>query len=231
MSMLSDLQIRQEHVELGDGQAVSASFYPAGKAGLNAAYVLAHGAGAGQASPFIRGFATALAQRGINVLTFNFPYMEAKRRVPDRAAVLEACFEKAAEKLRGLCSPADRIFIGGKSMGGRIGSQLAARRDSLLAGLVLLGYPLHPPGKPDQLRTEHLGRLKLPLLVVQGTRDVFGTPDELKPWFSGPDVTIYPIEGGDHSFKIGKGSSSRRQEDIYAEIQDRIRDWVARVAG
>jgi len=225
--MTTQVQPVQESLET-NGRTVSALFYPAAGAPVKAGLVLAHGAGAGQASPFIRDFASALGELGINLLTFNFPYMEARRRIPDRADILEDCFEAAVGKLRELCGPDDRIFIGGKSMGGRIGSQLAARRDSIAAGLVLLGYPLHPPGKLDQLRTEHLGRLKLPILIVQGGKDVFGTPDELKPWFSGPNVAIYPIEGGDHSFKIGKGKASRSQAEVYAEIQDKIREWIAR---
>ncbi len=252
--MIDQVQAHQEHLELKDGRSVSAAFYQAGKTRLNAGFALAHGAGAGQTSPFIRDFAYGLAERGINVLTFNFPYMETKRRIPDRAEILEASFEAAVEKLQEQCSPEDRIFIGGKSMGGRIASQLAARADFVvaglsrvrqpgsgepgqnkapvnLAGLVLLGYPLHPPGRPDQLRTAHLARLELPILIVQGTRDVFGTPDEIRPWFSGPNATIHPVEGGDHSFKIRKGSSSRSQDEVYAEIQDKIRDWIGRVEG
>jgi len=224
-----NLQTQQEHLELKDGRTVSALFYPAGEPRLQAGYVLGHGAGAGQTSPFIRDFASALANRGIDVLTFNFPYIEAKRRIPDRAEVLEACLEAAVGKLRELCRPEDRVFIGGKSMGGRIASQLAARQESIADGLILLGYPLHPPGKLDQLRTEHLSRLKLPVLIIQGTKDVFGTPDELKPWFAGPNVTIHPVEGGDHSFKIRKGASSRSQEEVYADIQDKIREWIARM--
>jgi predicted alpha/beta-hydrolase family hydrolase len=227
--MISQVEAKHERVELTDGRSLSALYYPAGGTRLHAGYVLAHGAGAGQTSTFIRDFASALALRGIDVFTFNFPYIEAKRRIPDRAAVLEACFEKAVGKLRLLSSPEDRIFIGGKSLGGRVASLVAAREGSIAHGLVLLGYPLHPPGKPDQLRTEHLGRLKLPILIIQGTKDVFGKPDELKPWFRRPGVTIYPVEGGDHSFKIRKGSSSQSQDEVYAEIQDKIRDWIAGV--
>ncbi len=228
--MISQVQPQQERVELKDGRNVSAVFYPAGQPSLLAGFVLAHGAGAGQTSPFIRDFAFGLAQRGISVLTFNFPYMEAKRRIPDRTEVLESSFEAAIRKLRELIGQQDRVFVGGKSMGGRIASHLAARPDSVVAGLILLGYPLHPPGKLDQLRTAHVNRLELPILMIQGTRDVFGTPDELKPWFSGPNATIHPVEGGDHSFKIRKGLSSRSQDDVYSEIQDRIRDWIGGVA-
>jgi len=227
--MTTQVKTRQEHVELQDGRKVSAVLYPAGEPRLRAGYVLAHGAGAGQTSPFIRDFASALAERGINVLTFNFPYMEARRGVPDRPDILEACFEAAVAKLRELCGPEDRLFVGGKSMGGRIASQLAAHPDltpRALAGLVVLGYPLHPPGKPDQLRTTHLGRLELPILIFQGTKDVFGTPDELKPWFTGPNATISPIEGGDHSFKVRKAN----QAEIYTQIQDEICEWMGAIS-
>ncbi|MFB3906225.1 MAG: alpha/beta fold hydrolase [Acidobacteriota bacterium] len=230
--MITRIEVRPEELEVLGGRTVSAAYYPAGGAPLPAGFVLAHGAGAGHSSPFIRDFASALAQRGINVLTFNFPYMEARRRIPDRAEVLEACFETAVGRLRELRSPEDRVFIGGKSMGGRIASQLAARQDSPpAAGLILLGYPLHPPGRSEQLRTAHLDRLALPVLIVQGTRDSFGTPDELKPWFSRPNMTIYPVKGGDHSFKIRTGPSAPTQEEVYRDIQDAIRSWVERVAG
>ncbi|RPI26540.1 MAG: alpha/beta fold hydrolase [Acidobacteria bacterium] len=232
MQNTSRLVTEQHLVEVGEGQAVGAILYRAQEPTTGAHLVLAHGAGAGQTSAFIRDFAAALAERGVGVLTFNFPYMEAKRRLPDRPEILENCFRATIDAMGKLIGAGSGLFIGGKSMGGRIASQFAARPGPVplgLAGLVLLGYPLHPPGKPDQLRTGHLPQLKLPVLIFQGTRDVFGTPDELRPWFTGPGVSIRPVEGGDHSFKIPK-SRGRDQEEVFSEIQDGIRDWVVEVA-
>ena len=114
-------------------------------------------------------------------------------------------------------------------MGGRIASYLAAREAQSrlgLAGLIVLGYPLHPPGKPDQLRTEHLHRITIPTLVVQGSRDPFGTPGELEPWFNRPAATVAVVENGDHSFAVPKGSK-QSQADVLAGIQERIARWIA----
>jgi predicted alpha/beta-hydrolase family hydrolase len=141
--------------------------------------VLAHGAGAGQSSPFMVRFAGGLASRGLDVLTFNFLYTEQRRRVPDRTAKLEACYRAAIEAARS-DGPFGRnaLFVGGKSMGGRIASHLAAAETDAapcaIQGVILLGYPLHPPGKPDQLRAAHLTHIRVPLLFVQGSRDPFG---------------------------------------------------------
>jgi predicted alpha/beta-hydrolase family hydrolase len=139
--------------------------------------ILGHGAGAGQTSGFMVAFATALAERGIDIVTFNFLYSELRRRIPDPNARLESCWRAVIETVRSrITSNADRLAIGGKSMGGRIASQVAAGEARGLAGLVFLGYPLHPPGRPDRLRAAHLGDVKAPMLFVQGTRDPFGTP-------------------------------------------------------
>ncbi len=158
--------------------------------------VLAHGAGAGQTHPWMCGFAEALAGRGIDVVTFDFLYVSAGRRAPDRNDKLEACWRAAIDVARAEWS--GRVpFIGGKSMGGRIASQLAAAGVGC-AGLVCLGYPLHPPKQPEKLRTAHLGKLTLPTVVVQGRRDPFGTPEELRAHFPA-SVEIVAVAGG-HSF-------------------------------
>ena len=124
-------------------------------------------------------------------------------------------------------SGGEKLAIGGKSMGGRIASQVAAAGLSDLAGLVFLGYPLHPPGRPDRLRAAHLGQVKAPMLFVQGSRDAFGTPDELQPIIKElePSADLYVVEGGDHSFKVPKGLGVR-QQDIYGAVQDRIETWL-----
>ena len=167
--------------------------------------VLAHGAGAGQRHPFMVRMAEGLAARGIDVVTFDFPYMQQRRKVPDKAPVLEACFREVIERLRATEPPdARRLFIGGKSMGGRMATHLAAQGVDGLAGVVVFGYPLHPPGNPGQLRVSHLPAIQTPVLIMQGERDTFGTPAELEVairTMTAP-VTLHPIPGGDHSLAV-----------------------------
>lgn len=150
-------------------------------------------------------YARDLAGRGVDVVTFNFPYMEARRKVPDRAPVLEACFRDVIAEVRRVSSLVRHgLFIGGKSMGGRIATQVGADGLERLQGIVAFGYPLHPPGKPEQLRVSHLSRLRVPLLVVQGERDAFGTPPELSPHLATVPggATIHVVNGGDHSLTV-----------------------------
>jgi hypothetical protein len=166
------------------------------------------------------------------VLTFNFLYTEQRRRVPDRTDKLEACYRAVINAARSSDSfSSNVIFIGGKSMGGRIASHLAAQQSDEagpIKGLILLGYPLHPPGKPDQLRAAHLARIRVPMLFVQGTRDPFGTPTELRgvlDGLSGP-VTLHLVENGDHSLAAPKGRLPSSADQIYGQIQDAIVNWV-----
>jgi predicted alpha/beta-hydrolase family hydrolase len=193
--------------------------------------ILAHGAGAGQRHPFMVGFARGLSERGLDVLTFNFLYMQQGRRMPDRVPQLVECYEAAIAAARHhLASARARLFIGGKSMGGRAATHVAAGSRALtISGLVLLGYPLHPPGRPDQLRDAHLPDVKRPMLFVQGTRDAFGTPAELASIIQqlSPLPTLHAVEGGDHSFKIAGRDAARNQPAVYSQIQDAIVDWVA----
>ena len=123
----------------------------------------------------------------------------------------------------------NKLAIGGKSMGGRIASQVAAASPLDLAGLVFLGYPLHPPGKPDQLRSKHLGRIGAPMLFVQGSRDAFGTPEELQPIIRdlGRSAEIFVVEGGDHSFKVPKKIGIPQQQ-VYNVILDHVAQWLER---
>ena len=190
--------------------------------------MLAHGAGAPQQSAFIVGFARGLAERGLDVLTFNFLYMEQRRRVPDRTEKLEACYRAAVETARDHFGRAT-VFISGKSMGGRIATHLAAAADADdlgIRGVVALGYPLHPPGKPQQLRAAHLSRIRVPILIVQGERDPFGTPAELKPVLGviSADVTLHVIENGDHS--LAPSRQKDRVAAAYGGIQDVIVKWI-----
>lgn len=173
-------------------------------------------------------FAKEIASRGIDVVTFNFLYMEQGRRTPDRGDKLESCYRAVIEAVRvNEFVRENSLAIGGKSMGGRIASQVAAAEIDELAGLALLGYPLHPPGKPDQLRSSHLARIKEPILFVQGSRDSFGTPNELRPIIKRlkSDVSLYVVEEGDHSFKVPK-KHPLSQEEVYAGVQDEIARWL-----
>src|SRR5713226_10019039 len=164
-------------VKVNESESVTALLYSAAKkerAGLTV--VLGHGAGADQMSGFMRMVASGLAARGFDALTFNFLYKEKGKSAPDPKARLESCYRaviNAALKHRKLKK--NRLVIGGKSMGGRIASQVAAGHSEGIDGLVFLGYPLHPPGRPEKLRDEHLPKIKAPMLFVQGARDTFGT--------------------------------------------------------
>src|SRR5215471_16398903 len=168
-------------VEIAPGQEVTALVYPAAnQEQIDVTVILGHGAGFDQRSDFMTRFAAGLAARGVNVVTFNFLYTEQGRRVPASNDVLEACFRAVIEAIQQEKIARGKLVIGGKSLGGRIASQIAAAGVET-AGLVFLGYPLHPPGKVDQLRAKHLPEIKVPMLFVQGSRDPFGTPDELRP--------------------------------------------------
>jgi predicted alpha/beta-hydrolase family hydrolase len=192
-----------------------------------AAFVLAPGAGAGQTSAFMTGFARGMAERGITTATFDFPYMIARRKVPDPAPILEAHWVKAIEATREQLGKPP-LFIGGKSMGGRIASQVAAGRHPTIAGLVFLGYPLHPPGRPDRLRDAHLPHVVEPMLFVQGTRDPFGTASEIRDLLPRlRHAELHEVEGGDHSFKVS-GRRGVKPVEVMAEIMDVVAAWMKR---
>lgn len=215
-------------IEVAPNQEVTALVYTAGKpdlAGVTA--ILGHGAGADQNSDFMARFATGLAARGINVVTFNFLYTEQGRRVPDANKALEACFRAVIEAVRHKRIGRGTLVIGGKSMGGRIASQVAAASAPGVEGLVFLGYPLHPPGRADQLRAKHLPDITVPMLFVQGSRDPFGVPDELRPVIKElkAPVGLYVVEGGDHSFKVPKRAGVT-EEGVYKAVLDQIELWL-----
>jgi predicted alpha/beta-hydrolase family hydrolase len=162
--------------------------------------VLAHGAGAPMDSPFLNEFARGLGDKGIRVARFEFPYMRARRDggrkgAPDREPALREAWREAAAGLGG----GERIVVGGKSLGGRIASLVA---DEVCArGLLCLGYPFHPPGKPDRLRTRHLAELKTPTMILQGARDPFGTPEDVAGYALSAAIRVVWVEDGDHSWK------------------------------
>ena len=213
-------------------------FAPAAPVAGRATLVLAHGAGAPRTHPFMVAAATALAARGLAVVTFNFPYMDQGRKVPDRAPVLERAWTDVIGYVAAQRALPRPLVIGGKSMGGRMASHVVAgeRYGALAlppAGVVFLGYPLHPPGKPEQRRDAHLATLGCPALFVQGTRDAFGTPEELAPVLAsmGPDhATLHVVEHGDHSFSVPRASGRRRQ-DVLDEVWDTVSGWIAKRAG
>ena len=218
-------------IAVNERDSVTALLYAAPKKDrVGMTVILGHGAGANQLSPVMRLFANGLAGRGFDAMTFNFVYMEQGKRVPDPKAKLEACYSavieaaKQQKKLKG-----NRLAIGGKSMGGRIASQVAAapESDDNFAGLVFLGYPLHPPGRPEKLRDAHLKDVRGPMLFVQGSRDAFGTPDELRSVIKRLHLpaTLNVIEGGDHSFKVSK-SLGVSQEEVYENAMDTIAGWL-----
>ncbi len=190
-------------------------------------YLLAHGAGAGMRHPFLENMAADLADRSIASFRYQFPYMEKGRRGPNPAPVLEATVRAAVEAVRSE-APDLRLVAGGKSMGGRMTSQAAAT-ESLpgVEGLIFLGFPLHPPGRPGSKRGDHLQGVSVPMLFVQGTRDNFAGPELLEPLVRQLDAaTLHLVEGGDHSFKVLK-RSGRDEADVRAELADTIANWIA----
>lgn len=203
------------------------SVYPSDQplAGL----VLAHGAGGGQRSRFMVDAANALALRRVTVATFDFPYVTEGRKVPDKGPVLESHWRAVIDAARR--DPAFAglpLFIGGKSMGGRIASQVAAQGVESVAGLVFLGYPLHPPGRPEQRRDRHLPAIVQPMLFVQGTRDQFGTAQEIRGLLPrlNPASTLFEVADGDHSFKVRVKSVGRTQQAVLQEIFDVVARFV-----
>lgn len=189
----------------------------------DALLVLAHGAGAGQQHPFMTAVAKGFVARGVDVVTFDFPYMRERRKIPDKAPVLEKAFADVVASAREWSS-ATRMFIGGKSMGGRMATHLGAAPLEGLAGIIVFGYPLHPPGKPAQLRVQHLPSIAVPVLIVQGERDAFGSPQELKPAIETmtAQVTLHAVAKGDHSLAVG----GRPRDEILNEVLDVAAAWI-----
>ncbi len=183
--------------------------------------VLAHGAGAGMDTPFMNRFAIGLAGHGFRVARFEFPYMATQRvtgnkKPPDREPVLRETWLKVVELLA-----RERLVIGGKSMGGRIASLVAD--EAQVAGLVCLGYPFHPVGKPDRLRVEHLRTIKTPTLILQGERDPFGNRTEVARYQLSPTIKVAWLEDGDHSFKPRQASGLTEQRNWEAAVAEIVR--------
>lgn len=201
---------------------------PSPQAGL----VLAHGAGAAMDTEFMQHMAAGLAARGVSVLRFEFPYMarrrrEGGRRPPDPMPVLEQCWREAIAQAAEAFGPSLPLWIGGKSMGGRVAARVAAMGAAGVRGVVCLGYPFHPPGRPERLRLETLQALTLPTLVVQGERDTLGNRDEVAGYDLPPAVQLSWLVDGDHSFKPRRRSGVTLQENLEAAVAA-VADYVLR---
>jgi predicted alpha/beta-hydrolase family hydrolase len=197
-----------------------------------ALYVIAHGAGAGMNHPFLTNMAAALASAGVASFRYQFPYMEVGRKRPDPPHLLEAGVRSAVAAARER-SGGLPLVAGGKSMGGRMTSSAAAK-EALpdVRGLIFLGFPLHPPGKPGITRASHLESVDLPMLFLQGTRDAFAQPQLMLPVCDGlgSRARLHVVEGGDHSFKVLK-RSGRTDTDVMEELAGAISEWVDGVLG
>ena len=185
------------------------------------AIILAHGAGQGIDSPFMKFFHDALRQRGFLSVQFNFEYMQMGRKIPDAQPKMQALYRQVVQEVFDAHRPR-KIIIGGKSMGGRVASYIA-RDTEHVGGLVFLGYPLHPPGKQDQLRDAHLYEINLPMLFLSGTRDTFAERALLEKVVGGlgDRATLVWTERGDHSLKVGKSGTATLEA-----AADKIREWA-----
>jgi uncharacterized protein len=195
-----------------------------------ACYVLAHGAGAGMRHAFLAAVAQELGALGIATLRFQFPYMEQGSRRPDRPELCHATVRAAVAQAASL-APSLPLFAGGRSFGGRMASQAqAAAPLAGVRGLVFLGFPLHPAGKPSDARAEHLFQVSLPMLFLQGTEDELAHLDLLQPLVQqlGDRATLTAFEHADHSFHV-PARSGRKDPEVRAEMLRAFADWVARV--
>jgi predicted alpha/beta-hydrolase family hydrolase len=200
-------------------------------ANARACYILAHGAGADMRHSFMEKVAAGLADRGIATLRFNFPYMENKQGRPDQPAVAHATIRAAVEEAARLC-PALTLVAGGKSFGGRMTSQAQSKAPLPgVKGLAFLGFPLHADKKPSSERAEHLARVEIPMLFLQGTRDGLADLSILKPMIDalGPKATLHEVAGGDHSFAVLK-KSGRSNEEALEEVLDTLTAWIDELA-
>ena len=196
------------------------------------AVLLAHGAGSDRNAPALVAVADALEAAGISSLRFDFPYRIAGRKAPDRPPVLLAAVrEAAAELARQTGLPPERLVLGGRSMGGRYCSLAVGDADDPLPalGLLLLGYPLHPAGKPDNLRVEHFPRLDVPVLFLSGDRDALAGKPDLEKWAGTIPgrVDFHWLPGGDHGFRVPKSLGGKGEAAVLAEVAAVSTGWVA----
>jgi uncharacterized protein len=209
----------EERFTIGVPERGTVSAAYARPSGADISLVLAHGAGAGMDHPFMAGFSRAINELGVATLRFNFPYMEGGRRSPDRPPVAIAAWRAALDAATKRAVDGEPVWAGGKSFGGRMAS-LAVAEGMPAAGLVFLGYPLHPPGKPERVRDEHLYGIEVPMLFLEGTKDPFATPAVLGPVLErlGARATLHTIEGGGHSFERSRSDDPRATASLLAPI-------------
>lgn len=207
-------------------------FLDSGPANAPWRLILAHGAGAPMDSPFMQTMAEELGQAGIGVSRFEFPYMvtrreTGKKKPPDRAPKLLLSWRQAVDQTADRF-PGARIAVGGKSMGGRMATLLAAEPDAppSIQAVVTLGYPFHPPGKPETLRTDHFGAIPHPVLMIQGTRDPFGKQEEVTHYKLPDMAAVFWSEDGDHDLKPRKASGRTHPESL-SEAVDRITNFLS----
>jgi len=223
------MQINHPHIAVHPGLDISSvwaipdEFAP----GQTDAFILAHGAGNDMNHPFMCYFHEALAEAGLLSIKFNFPYTEQGRKAPDRPALLMQTWVAVANAVTSddTWRPR-RLFLAGKSMGGRIAS-MAVAQGLACDGLIFLGYPLHPPKQPDKIRTEHWPAIHCPTLFLEGTRDTLCDLSQLNASLPklGGHVDLTVIEGGDHSFKVPK-SLGQDQDAVYADMVQSILGWI-----
>ena len=207
---------------LPDGRQVEAQWTEEHGAPAGWVFVYAPGAGSNIGDGFGAFASQHFASQGLAMLRFQFPYMQEKKRFPDRQPILEATWRAAIATAR---ERGTRVGIGGRSMGGRMASSVVAAGEPVDA-LVCFAYPLHPPGKPEQTRDEHISRIAIPMLVCSGTRDTFGTPDELRAALASvPHAELHLLEGADHGFSVLKGSG-RARSDVWAEAAETTCQWL-----
>lgn len=212
--------MEEKRIELkldrGSSSGVLLSPPETGKAGV----LLAHGAGGTMNQPFMNFFHRGIAEAGYPCLKFNFLYSEARRKVPDPQPLLLSCFRKAMDAL-----PGRPLVMGGKSMGGRMASYLGG--EERVAGLFFLGYPLHPPGRPEQLRDQHLYSIRKPMFFAGGTKDPFAQPDLMAATLKriGKHATTFFVEGGGHSFELPK-KSGRTERQVLEEVLAHLLHWL-----
>jgi hypothetical protein len=208
------------------GGSVSAVLATSDRPATLARFIYAPGAGSSLRDPFGAYAARLLAAAGIETLRFQFPYMEARRLAPDRTPVLEATWRAAIEASRAGGLP---LIVGGRSMGGRIASQVAAQGVAV-EGVALFAYPLHPPGRPEARRDAHLPAVAAPIFFCSGTRDAYATPEELEHLASAlRNASLHLLEGADHGF--ASRSSRRVQREAWTEALSAFLDWSRRWTG
>ncbi len=212
-------------IRVGEAQRVSGLLQVPDAA--RACYVLAHGAGAGMTHPFLASVANGLAERGIGTLRYQFPYMEQRSKRPDTPKVAHAAVRAAVLEAARLL-PKLPLFAGGKSFGGRMTSQAQAASQLLgVRGLIFLGFPLHPPGKPSDERAKHLFDVQIPMLFLQGTRDDFADLQLLEPLCKqlAPRATLKLFKDADHSFRV-PARSGHTDSEVRHQMLDMVAEWI-----